>query len=170
MFKVISVLRGAGRSGKVSIHNLGCLVARSRRALRREFEVRLAKFELTAPQVQVLMSLWSEDNKTITELSRMVSSDGPTLTSLLDRLEAKNLIMRERDPNDRRTIHIRLCSAGRELKSGVMSAVDEVMDLVRAGMNQQEIDQLCGLLKRLCESVEGPHCLDSCASVKEVRG
>ena len=116
------------------------------------------------------MSLWNEDNKSITELSRLVSSDGPTLTSLLDRLEAKNLIVRERDPHDRRTIHIRLCPSGRELQRGVMAAADEVMDLVRSGMIQEDIDRLCRLLKRLCDSVEGPRGEEMCHSVKEVRG
>lgn len=158
---------GQTRPGKVitlSLQHLGCLVSRSRRALRREFESRLAKHDLTVPQVTVLMSLWDENDKTISELSRMVSSDGPTLTSLLDRLEARDLIERVRDPHDRRTIRIRLREGGRRLKTDVMHSADEVMELVQRGMTQKQVDELCCLLHQLCESVEGVRSANECVA------
>src|SRR5579862_8756671 len=112
-------------------NNVGILLARARRALRREFEARLAVYDLTVPQVAVLMNLWEEDGQTITELTRRICSDGPTLTSLLDRLEAKGLIYRDRDPRDRRTIRIRLQQGNEDLRRDVCAAGEEVVALLR---------------------------------------
>jgi MarR family transcriptional regulator, organic hydroperoxide resistance regulator len=150
--------------------SLGVLVGRARRGLRREFEARLAAHDLTAPQVWVLMNLWEEDGRTISDLSRQMSSDGPTLTSLLDRLEAKGLIYRDRDTHDRRTIRIRLQERGRALKDSVHLAREELMDLLRSRMSDTQLDQLVQLLQLLCETVEGNTAGTAGASVEEPTG
>ncbi|MDQ2732484.1 MAG: MarR family transcriptional regulator, partial [Armatimonadota bacterium] len=120
--------------------DLGLLFARIRKSMRREFELRLEDHELTVPQVHVLGSLWEEDGKTISQLTNHVCSDGPTLTSLLDRMETKGLISRERDSTDRRMIRIYLQERGRGLEQEVIRVGDEVMALIRRGMTEDQLD------------------------------
>jgi DNA-binding MarR family transcriptional regulator len=105
--------------------------------------------------VAVLVSLWEEDGRTISQLSSNLCSDGPTLTSLLDRMEAKGLIHRERDVHDRRVIRIYLKEHGRAIQDEVMSAGDQVLSLAKKGMTQEQLDHLCDLLELLCSTMEG---------------
>ena len=136
------------------------LVARARRALRREFEARIAAYEVTVPQVYVLRSLAEGDGKTIRELSKLTCSDGPTLTSLLDRMEAKGLISRRRDTSDRRVIRIYLNERGCVIQDAVSDVGQEVLGLALRGMSQRQLDELCDLLLLLCETVEAAHDAD----------
>lgn len=138
----------------VTGRDLGLLFARVRKSMRREFELRLEAYDLTVPQVHVLGSLWEEDGRTISQLTNNVCSDGPTLTSLLDRMEAKGLISRERDHTDRRMIRIYLQERGRGLQKEVIRVGEEVMALVRRGMTEDQLDELCSLLRLLCETME----------------
>jgi len=144
------------------------LVARARKLLKREFEARLAVVDLTVPQIYVLRSLWESDGLPISHLSSLACSDGPTLTSLLDRLEAKDLIVRERDPNDRRVVRIYLRPRGRELKEGVMKAGNEVYSVVRQGLSENEHDQLCRLLAMLCDTLEVSTCATPAGLTPEI--
>src|ERR1700681_1085438 len=91
-------------------------IGRIRKALRCEFEARAEALDITASQLQVLCRLWQGDGILTSTLTRDICSDGGTITGLLDRLEAKALIRRERSAEDRRAVHVFLTSAGRELE------------------------------------------------------
>lgn len=97
------------------------------KALRRELEARAAPLDVTPPQFHVLFRLWRGDGILTSELTKEIWSDGGTITGLLDRLEAKGLIRRERSLEDRRAVHIFLTPAGRELEAPltqILAAVD----------------------------------------------
>src|SRR5712671_6912471 len=91
-------------------------IGRIRKALRGEFEARAAELDITASQLQVLHRLWGGDGILTSTLTRDICSDGGTITGLLDRLEAKGLIRRERSSDDRRAVQVFLSPAGRELE------------------------------------------------------
>src|SRR5262249_40953726 len=95
-------------------------IGRIRKALRGEFEARAAALDITVPQFQVLHRLWQGDGILTSVLTRDIASDGGTITGLLDRLEAKALIRRERCPEDRRAVRVFLEPAGSELERPLM--------------------------------------------------
>lgn len=78
---------------------------------------RLEKIGLTGSQLQVIRVLSRHDALTANQLSRAVSLSQGTVTTVLDRLEAKGLIRRERSVEDKRRLVLTLTERGRETLS-----------------------------------------------------
>ncbi len=66
-------------------------------ALTRAYQPILSKLELTYPQFLVMIVLWEQDNRTVSEIGAKLGLDSGTLTPLLKRLEAAGHIARRRD-------------------------------------------------------------------------
>lgn len=67
---------------------------------------------LTLPQLLVLQSVRSLGEVTTQAVSRDVFMSPPTVVVVLDKLEAKGMIVRYRSTVDRRVVHARLTDAG----------------------------------------------------------
>jgi DNA-binding MarR family transcriptional regulator len=73
----------------------------------------LAKISgLTAPQILLLQAIQKREEATIGDLARDVSLSQATVTSILDRLEKRELIKRERSLVDKRKVHAYLTDKG----------------------------------------------------------
>lgn len=60
---------------------------------------------LTAPQILLLQAINTMGQATIGELANKISLSQATVTTILDRLEKRNLITRERSEQDKRKVH-----------------------------------------------------------------
>lgn len=67
---------------------------------------------LTAPQILLLQAIRKKEGGTIGELASEVSLSQATVTNILDRLEKRGLIYRERSTVDRRKVHACLTDEG----------------------------------------------------------
>jgi len=99
---------------------------------------------LTYPQYLVMLVLWEADGITVSQLGERVALDSGTLTPLLKRLEASDLVRRLRDTADERRVLLQLTPVGRALKSRAM-AVPESM----ACASGCALDELAALTARL---------------------
>ncbi|RZS95309.1 MarR family winged helix-turn-helix transcriptional regulator [Cecembia calidifontis] len=61
---------------------------------------------LTYPQYLVMLCLWEEDGLMVSQIGDKLSLDSGTLTPLLKRLEAMNLVKRERSEEDERRVEM----------------------------------------------------------------
>lgn len=95
-------------------------------ALSRAYQPILSKLELTYPQFLVMIVLWEQDNRTVSEIGAKLNLDSGTLTPLLKRLEAAGHIARRRDPQDERQVRITLTDEGRALRIGAESIPEQV--------------------------------------------
>ena len=68
---------------------------------------------ITAPQLVTLYAVSQQQKTSINELSKIVSLDASTLVGIIDRLEAKGLVRRERSAEDRRQVGIHITDAGK---------------------------------------------------------
>ncbi len=68
----------------------------------------LSELNLTYTQYLVMMVLWEERQLTVKEICNKLYLDSGTLTPLLKKLEAKELVTRKRDPEDERSVIISL--------------------------------------------------------------
>ena len=77
---------------------------------------RLARFGgLTPMQLMILRVMEGEGRMTASGLSRRVSLSAATLSGMLERLEERGLLLRQRDEEDRRRQWLSVSEAGRAL-------------------------------------------------------
>lgn len=70
---------------------------------------------LTTPQIVVLQGIRDLTDVTSSSLSAYVSLSPATVTTILDNLQARGFVSRERSQTDRRVVHPRLTEAGTEV-------------------------------------------------------
>ena len=78
--------------------------------------------EFNGPQGRILYVLWNHDLISIQELAKETGLANTTLTSMLDRMEQKQLIRRTPDSNDRRKHLIALTPKARSLEKEYRAA------------------------------------------------
>ena len=81
-------------------------------AVTRSYKPKLASMGITYPQYIMLLVLWQDGSRTISDIARRLKLPANGITPVIDRLEAAGLVMRRRDPDDRRVISIHLTADG----------------------------------------------------------
>ncbi|MDY7539041.1 MarR family transcriptional regulator [Undibacterium sp. RTI2.1] len=76
----------------------------------------LKKLGITYSQYLVLMVLWEQDEQTVNDIGQKLVLDSATLTPLLKRMEAQELLTRVRAASDERQVIISLTKAGNDLR------------------------------------------------------
>lgn len=117
---------------------------------------RLAPLELSAAQFSVIASLAGEERKSASDLCRGISYDAGAMTRMLDRLEGKGLIRRNRSPEDRRLVHLELTEEGRTAYARMRELALAVANRFLRGFTKAEARQLESLLARMLENAEAP--------------
>src|SRR6187431_2340286 len=74
-------------------------------AMTRLYKPLLAELGLTYPQYLAMLVLWERDGLMVSELGERLGLDSGTLTPLLKRLEALELVARIRAVEDERRVH-----------------------------------------------------------------
>lgn len=95
---------------------------------------------LTHPQYLVMLALWQEAPRTVSQLSRVLALDPGTLSPLLKRLEAAGFVRRERNSHDERQLAVTLTEAGIELRKQAELVPGKVSD--RLGIDAEELADL----------------------------
>ncbi len=120
--------------------------------VRRPFETLLAQHgELTLQQYNVLRILRGAGERGLPTLDiaeRMIERT-PGITRLVDRLEKKGLVERQRSTEDRRQVVVRLTRAGRDTLAPIDRAIDKLDAEVLGKLTQTELKQLLKLLERV---------------------
>jgi DNA-binding MarR family transcriptional regulator len=70
---------------------------------------------LTAPQIVSLIAIYHQEALTLADLAEQVHLSSSTMVGIIDRLEAKNLVVRERSKTDRRQVLIHITDEGRKM-------------------------------------------------------
>jgi MarR family transcriptional regulator, organic hydroperoxide resistance regulator len=85
-------------------------------AFNRVYKPLLDRLGLTYPQYLAMLVLWEHDGVPVKDIGERLFLDSGTLTPLLKRLEAANLIKRTRSTEDERQVLIALTPQGQSLK------------------------------------------------------
>lgn len=88
------------------------------------------------------------------ELAKYCRMSPSSLNRLLDRMEAKKLIVRCKDKEDRRRTLVKLGTKGRRL-SHLLDFYSDINEVLLAGMSTQERALLVSLLQKVIVNLEG---------------
>ncbi len=109
----------------------------------------LGKVGLSAQQYNALRCLrWAAPAAIATlDLGRQLVSRAPDITRMLDRLELRGLLKRERLPSNRRVVEVKITPAGETLLDDIHAGVLECHVRQLGHLDQKSLKQLAKLLK-----------------------
>ena len=109
-------------------------------------KLRLAERGLSVPQLAVLEALLHLGPMSQRELGERMLRTGGSVTSMVDKLEQRGWVVRQRDEDDRRVVHLHLTPEGRRLIARIFplhaAAVAETFGALTAN-EQRELARLC---------------------------
>ena len=121
-----------------------------RQRLRERFGITLPRFDLMAQLEREPRGL------TMGELSRRMMVTGGNVTAIVDQLEREDLVLRESQAGDRRSVTVRLTPAGDRAFAAMARAHEEwIVELFGplSERQQQQLHRLLGALKQgICNS------------------
>ncbi len=102
-------------------------------------------------QGRVLVHLHGQDNVPQWRIAEAMNTSPAAITSILKRMERDGWIIRARDPNDQRTVRIRMSDKARALEEDVQGTFMQIEEEISAIYTQEERQQLRHLLVKLSE-------------------
>lgn len=109
----------------------------------------LQEFEITPPQFNALQFLVFDGEMTLCELSNKLFLAPSTITDLIDRMEKKCLVRRDRDNQDRRIIKIKVEEKGYNLINEVISRRCEYIHKLLENMSNEDKEKFISYLELL---------------------
>ncbi|GIN55958.1 MarR family winged helix-turn-helix transcriptional regulator [Lederbergia ruris] len=122
--------------------------------IKQKGRVILTDYSITPPQFVALQWLVEQGDMTIGELSNKMYLACSTTTDLIDRMEKKELVMRVRDPKDRRVVRIHLLGKGENIIAEVIRRRQNYLQEVLTDFSDEDVVQLKGFLARLHQDMK----------------
>lgn len=119
-------------------HSLGYRLKLLAQLGSRRLQEVLEPFGLTPFHWLVLCCLWQEDGLPTSSIGDKLQQVGGTLTGVLDRMEERGLVRRERDTRDRRIWRIWLTDSGTELQQVLPPLVANIRDRAVEGISEAD--------------------------------
>lgn len=130
----------------------GHLIRRAQQIAVAVFMEECAQFDLTPVQYAALAAICLQPGVDATRLSQLIALDRSTIGSVLERLEAKSLVLRSASPEDRRIKLLHPSAAGRALLREVEAAVERAQQRIVAPLAPAQRKTFMRLLAQLVES------------------
>lgn len=134
--------------------SVGYLIKRAQRLAQERIETRFEAQGCTLQQWVVLMHVRDKIALTTADLCRELYHDSGAMTRLIDQLEARKLIERRRNADDRRVIELSLTQAGEKMLDSLIPIVCDTLNTALDGFTRDEVKTLQSLLRRMTEGLE----------------
>ncbi len=129
--------------------SIGYLIKKVRSMLTLAVEREIVEQDITYEQWGVLLMILRGQIDTAADLARGLECDTGSMTRMLDRLEAKDLVIRTRSTDDRRRVQLELTTAGKRLAERVIASIVKVLNQHLDGFSVDELEQFKGFLRRM---------------------
>jgi len=118
----------------------------------RYYRFYLKEIGITYPQYLVLITLWESNTSTASEIGAILKLDLPTITPILQKLEAMEFISRKRSDDDNRVIIVSLTQKGLEIEKIISEIQHKVA--CKTHLSDTEFNKLKDTLNELTETME----------------
>jgi DNA-binding MarR family transcriptional regulator len=131
------------------LHDLpGHLIRRAHQVSGALFAANLADYDLTSVQYAAMVAIDANPGIDATRLSSLTASDKATIGGVIDRLEAKNLVLRRPSKEDKRVKAVTLTPAGQILLADVEQQVLKTQAQMLEPLSESERRLFIDLLKK----------------------
>ncbi len=109
---------------------------------------------VTAPQILIMQAISSTEGVTLGEIATAVSLSQATVSSILDRLEKRGLIFRERSTVDKRRVHAYLTDQGLQVLKDAPLPLQDQFAHQFAGLQEWEQSMIISALQRVAHMMD----------------
>ncbi|MCR8847720.1 MarR family transcriptional regulator [Rossellomorea sp. SC111] len=129
---------------------IGLYTSRTVKNIIRFLTLHLKDFDVTPEQWTVLKRLAEQDGISQKELAKRSEKDQPTLTRILDILERKKLIYKEKNSEDRRSFLIFITEKGVAAKDELSPFIENLYeDTILKGISEEELEVYKSVLSQI---------------------
>ena len=139
----------AGQTRTLTGRRLAYLFKHAERVMSDLHVVALAPFDIHARDLGVLLAIDSTEPASQQEIAQRMGVDRTTMVAIIDALEAKGIIARHPDPEDRRRNVVELTPTGQDILRQAIRASDAAEAELLAPLSLDESQQLRDLLARV---------------------
>ncbi len=115
----------------------------------------IAEHRITSPQLACLLALREGGAMTVTAIARQVHLSPSTVVGILDRLEERGFVRRERDTRDRRLLNVTLTEEGRGLADSAPSPLQNTLADALVALPHAEQVAVVHSLEKIVGMMEG---------------
>jgi len=112
------------------------------KSMRHKFHHLMQDSDLTFPQLSVISMLEKHGEQKVSELSLKIGLSDSTVSGILDRLEQKDIVKRERTKDDRRVVKISLTGKSKELCNDFRRKREEYFTRLLKKLSEEEIKDI----------------------------
>lgn len=109
---------------------------------------------VTGPQRLVIRIVGQKPGQTASDIATMLGKHPSTLTGVLARLEARDLIKREIDPEDRRRARFTLTPGGKRINKETKGTVEAATRRALGRVSPTAVETTLDLVRKLVEELE----------------
>lgn len=125
-----------------SISKIINLTRNFNKSMRHKFHHSIHDSGFTLPQLSVILMLEKHGEQKVSELSLKMGLSDSTVSGILDRLEQKDIIKRERTKDDRRVVKISLTGKSKEFCNDFRRKREEYFTRLLKNLSEQEIKDI----------------------------
>src|SRR5580692_8757705 len=130
------------------------VLMKAHRSLVRHAERSIVSLDMCISDFGVLEVLLHKGPQSVSEIGRRVELTSGSITTAIDRLEARGLVARAAHASDRRARVVHLTPEGKARITDVFARHKDAMDRAARGLSKAERGTLTRLLKRLGTTAE----------------
>jgi len=112
------------------------------------------KFGITGPQLWALKAIFENESLSLSDLSERMYLHPSTITGVIDRLEKKGYVIRNRDKVDRRVIYVQLTAEGKRLAKRAPSPAQGKMIYGLKNLKKGELNLIYDSVQKLVKIME----------------
>lgn len=125
-----------------SISKIINLTRNFNKSMRHKFHHSMHDSGFTLPQLSVISMMEKHGKQKVSELSLKMGLSDSTVSGILDRLEQKDIIKRERTKDDRRVVKISLTGKSKEFCNDFRRKREEYFTQLLKSLSEQEIKDI----------------------------
>jgi len=109
---------------------------------------------LTVPQLIVMRKIAQLDAPLAKQIAQEITLSAATVTTILDRLESRHLVIRTRSETDKRKVHLSLSEVGQKLLSDAPKPLQENFIKRYKNLEEWEQSQLLSAVERIASMMD----------------
>ncbi|MCC1497028.1 MarR family winged helix-turn-helix transcriptional regulator [Alcanivorax sp. 1008] len=109
---------------------------------------------LTAPQLLILQAIGAQGEITMGDIAAEVSLSQATVTTILDRLESRGLVVRQRGSADKRRVYAHLTEAGQAVIADAPEPLQETFVKRFTALRDWEQSQIISAVERIASMMD----------------